>query len=185
MLTVLLIGCHQSNNPADKTTVNEKIIQIKDFSVNSDSTELNTSAKGTMFVKGTEGVPEHIQIIAQIEIDPQDWGGVVFYVPKKWNIANIISSYPEKKAQAIPADYVASWSTASEDYKWQKMVEIGTSHNWRPTGGGTGTVVIDLVPDEKNAIQQSETFDITVAVGSDDKNGKRIAQPDHISIKIP
>ncbi len=39
MLTVLLIGCHQSNNPADKTTVNEKIIQIKDFSVNSDSTE--------------------------------------------------------------------------------------------------------------------------------------------------
>lgn len=65
------------------------------------------------------------------------------------------------------------------------MVEIGTSHNWRPTGGGTGTVVIDLVPDEKNAIQQSETFDITVAVGSDDKNGKRIAQPDHISIKIP
>ncbi len=102
MLTVLLIGCHQSNNPADKTTVNEKIIQIKDFSVNSDSTELNTSAKGTMFVKGTEGVPEHIQIIAQIEIDPQDWGGVVFYVPKKWNIANTSAVIPKRKPRPYP-----------------------------------------------------------------------------------
>jgi len=176
---ILLPGCQQRNNPAI-VKVNEKIIQIKDFSVNSDSTELKTSAKGTIFVKGAEGVPEHIQIVVWIEIDPDDRGGVAVYVPKKWYIANVISSFPEKKAEAIPGQYVSSWATASDDYKWQKFIEIGrTAARLTPKGGGAGTVVIDLVPE--NTIQQSETFDITVTVGSD---GNAIGT-DSTSIKIP
>ncbi|CEO88178.1 hypothetical protein [Syntrophaceticus schinkii] len=184
MITILLSGCHQSNISADMIIANEKIIQVKDFSVNSNSTTLKTSAKGTIFVKGTEGVPEHIQIVARIEIDPDDWGGVAFYIPKKWNVSSISSSYPENKAQAIPADYVSTWFTASDRYKWQKSVEIGRDRSYRPTGGGTGTVVINLVPDT-NAMQQSETFDITVEVGSDEKNGIKIVGTDGTSIQIP
>ncbi|HWQ70943.1 MAG TPA: hypothetical protein VN370_01350 [Desulfitobacteriaceae bacterium] len=184
VIAIVLSGCHQNNNPTDKTPVNKNIIQVKDFSVNSDSTKLNTSAKGTIFITGTEGIPEHVKIVVRIEIDPDDWGGVAFYIPKKWNIFNIISSYPEKKAQAIPADYVSTWYTASERYEYYTFIEIGRNHTYKPTGGGTGTVVIDLVSD-KNAVEQLETFKIVIAVGSDEKEGVKILETDSTSIEIP
>jgi hypothetical protein len=45
--------------------------------------------------------------------------------------------------------------------------------------GGAGNVVIDLAPE--NTIQQSEIFDITVTVGSDE----HVIGTDSTSIKIP
>ncbi|WP_066498221.1 hypothetical protein [Abyssisolibacter fermentans] len=185
VVSILFSSCHQNKKTSDKTIVNENIIQIKDFRVNSDSTKMNTSVKGTIFIEGTEEIPEHIHIVAWIEVDPDDWGGVVFYIPKKWNVSNIISSYPENKAQALPAEYVTTWHTTdSELYEWHKFIEIGRDHSYIPTGGGTGTVVIDLVPDE-NAIQQLEKFNIMIAVGCDKKNGIKILETDSISIEIP
>lgn len=185
VIPMLFTSCHQNKKTSDKTKVNENIIQIKDFRVNSDSTEMNTSVKGTIFIEGAEGIPEHVHIVAWIEVDPDDWGGVVFYIPKRWNISNIISSYPENKAQATPEYYVATWNTTdAEIYEWHKFIEIGRNHSYIPTGGGMGTVVIDLVPDE-NVIQQLEKFNITVAVGSDEKNGIKILETDSISIEIP
>jgi len=44
--------------------VNENIIEVKSFSVNSDSTEMNILAKGTVFIKRADGIPEHVQIVA-------------------------------------------------------------------------------------------------------------------------
>ncbi|OBZ17644.1 hypothetical protein A7975_07275 [Bacillus sp. FJAT-26390] len=70
---------------------------MKSFRVNSESTDLNTTAKGTAFVKGNKAGVEQIQIVASIEVDPIDWGGVSFYIPDTWFISNIVSSYPENK----------------------------------------------------------------------------------------
>lgn len=184
VIATLLFGCRQNNNSFEKPLVNENIIGIKDFSVNSDSTELNTSAKGTVFIQGVEGIPEHIKIVALIEIDPDDWGGVYIYIPRKWNIESITNSYPENEAQANSYKYVSTCFTAAEKYEWNKWIEIGRSSSYEPTGGGTGTVVIDLVAD-KDAVQQSETFNIMIAVGSDEKNGRHILGPDSTSIEIP
>ncbi|WP_304944043.1 hypothetical protein, partial [Vallitalea guaymasensis] len=80
-MAILLSSCGKSKKASDKIVVNDNIIQTKDFSVNSDSTDLNTSANGTVFIKGSEGTPEGIQIVAHIEVDSDDWGGVVFYIP--------------------------------------------------------------------------------------------------------
>lgn len=97
--TILLLLTSKQEKPFHDTTINEKIVQTRSFSVSSDSTDLNTSAKGTVFIKGDEGIPGHVQIVASIEIDPNDWGGVAFYIPDKWYISNIISSYPENETQ--------------------------------------------------------------------------------------
>jgi hypothetical protein len=181
--TIIIQLSSKEEKPFHDTVVNEKIVQAKSFSVNSDSTDLNTSAKGTVFIRGDEGMVEYIQIVASIEIDPNDWGGVAFYIPDKWYISNIISSYPENETQSIPADYVATVTNVeSNSHEWRAWIEVGTDHSWRPTGGGTGTVVIDIVPDQ-NAIQPSETFNIGVAVGSDERNGIKVSHPD--SIKVP
>ncbi|WP_028612856.1 hypothetical protein [Paenibacillus harenae] len=166
-----------------ETAANEKIVQTKSFSINSVSTAWKTSAKGTVFVKGNEGRAEHIQIVAMIEIDPNDWGGVAFYIPDKWYISNIVSSYPENKIQSKPADYVATWTTPDTGADWKAWIEVGRDRSYRPTGGGTGTVVIDLVPD-KNAKYQPETFEFGVEVGSNIKGGKKIMGTDSIRIPI-
>jgi len=159
--------------------VNENIIKISGFEVGSESTEVNTSAKGTIFVGGSDGSIDNVQIVALIEIDPNDWGGVGFYIPDGWNVSNIISSYPEELNQADSADYVAIWSTADRELDWMTMVEVGRDRSYRAMGGGTGTVVIELLPEE-----QLETFNIMVGVGSAEKDGIRIVHPDFVEISV-
>lgn len=185
-IAALLLSCKNTSisNETVDTTVNENVIQARCFSVNSNSTELNTLAKGTIFIEGADdGIPEHVQIIAWIEIDPNDWGGVAFYIPDNWHVSKIISSYPENETQTKPADYVSTWTTADPKYKLNTMIEVGRNLSYRPTEGGTGTVVIDLVLEE-NATQP-EIFNIMIAVGSDEKGGVKISGPDHIYIEIP
>ncbi len=184
-IVLLLVGCNNSgiNNEAVDTMVNESIVQTSGFSISSDSTEMNTSAKGTVFVKGVDGIVQHIQIIAWIEIDPNDWGGISFYVPDNWHISSIISSYPENEPQKKPEDYISIFTTADSKYKLNKMIEIGKNRDYVPTGGGIGTVAIDLIL--KDGKDKSETFNIVIGVGSDEKDGVKIENPDSISIEIP
>lgn len=184
-LLMPLSACGNNNSTGKKdTAVNENIILERGFSVSSDSTEVNTSAKGTVFIKGTEGTPEQVQIIAWIEIDPNDWGGVTFYIPPNCPISNIISSYPEKETQTKPADYVATWTTSESESEWSAMIDVGRDRSYIPTGGGTGIVVIDLLLD-KDATLRPDTFNIMIAVGSDEKDGAKIVNTDYIEISIP
>ena len=78
---VIYSGIFSGNNSYTAAVENENIILIRGFSVNSESAGINTSAKGTVFIRGSEGVPENVQIVAGVEIDPGDWGGVAFYIP--------------------------------------------------------------------------------------------------------
>jgi hypothetical protein len=184
VLVALLLSFCLRSNPSDNKKINEDVIQTKGFILNSQSTELNTAAFGTVFIKGANGIPDHIQIIAYVEIDPVDWGGVAFYIPDSWYISNIVSSYPDNQSQSKPVNYVSTWTTEETKYNLNKVIEIGRDHSYKPTGGGTGSVIIDLFP-EKNALQQSETFNIAVAIGSDVKDGIMILEPDSILLEIP
>ncbi|RKP47900.1 hypothetical protein D7Z26_22055 [Cohnella endophytica] len=165
------------------TTVNEKVIQTKSFHVNSASTDLKTSAKGTVYVRGDNGKAEHIQIVAWIEIDSDDWGGVAFYIPDKWHVSNIISSYPDNGTRLKPADYVSTWTTASGHSEWRTMIEVGRDRSYKPTGGGTGTVMIDIIPDE-NGPHHPEVSKIGVEVGSNEKEGQKMMGTDSIEIPL-
>ena len=53
-----------------------------------------------------------------------------------------------------------------------------------PTGGGTGTFVIELALDEE-VISKPDLFNIMVAVGSDERDGVKISGADSIEISIP
>lgn len=181
-VSVFFTGCIEEKKLHDGTKVNADVIQIKDFSVKSVSSGLNTSAKGTIFIKGAEGISENVQIVALVEIDPNDWGGVVFDIPKGWQITGIKSSYPENMTSASPEDYISTWTTADPDYEWSAMIEVGRDRSYTQTKGGNGTVVIDLV--RTDALNQPDTAGVLIAVGSDEKNGVKISGTDYIEIPL-
>jgi hypothetical protein len=186
LLMSIISGCKQDLDNSNQVITNQKIIKFKDFRVNSESTELETSIRGTVFLSGKEGVPEHAQIVAMIEVDPKDWGGVGIQLTDKWNISSITSSYPEEKKDKTPVDYTSVWTTAGEtEHGWNKRIEIGRDTTlWTPTGGGKGTIVIELDINEKNK-SNSEVFSMTVGVGSEEKDGIKSIHPDWKLIEIP
>jgi hypothetical protein len=186
LIITICSGCNQDFDKLDEVTTNEKIIQSKEFHVNSDSTELETSVRGTVFLSGEEGIPEHVQIVALIEIDPDDWGGVGINISDKWHISSITSSYPEDKKEKMPENYVSVWTTSVvTKHGWNKIIEIGRdTSRFTPTGGGKGVVVIELDSNRETSTS-SDVFSMAVEVGSKEKNGIRSTRPDWKLIEIP
>ncbi|OIJ13918.1 hypothetical protein BKP35_08355 [Anaerobacillus arseniciselenatis] len=105
IVTFLIFELASSKDLSHNSVINEEIIQIQTFNISSDSTHLQTLAKGTIFVKRTDKFPV-IQIIASIDVDSNYWGGITFYIPRNWYISNIKSSYAESKTQKKPKDNV-------------------------------------------------------------------------------
>lgn len=182
LFTAIISGCTQDDNNFDKVITNENIIHSKKFYVNSDSTELVTSVSGTVFLSGVERVPNHAQIVAFFEIDPNDWGGVIFYIHNDWHISSITSSYPEGNKEKTPKDYVATWTTADTEKEWNTFIEIGSDRSSIPTGGGKGAVVIEL--DANKETNAPNVFNLMVGVGSKEKDGIRSRHPDYERIEI-
>lgn len=184
-LLIFVSACEKSSKDDIKNTeVNKNIVLQRNFNVSSDSTELETSAEGTIFIKEVEGTPKQIKIVAWIEIDHDDWSGVQVYIPKEWSITNIINSYPGKEDSETSTKSTAIWSTASDKVEWDKYIAIGRSSSFKSTGGGTGTFVIDLALDEE-VISKPDLFNIMVAVGADERDGVKISGADSIEISIP
>lgn len=184
VIATIFSSCNQDLEYVDDVKINEKIICSKDFYVSSESTDLATSVRGTVFLSGVEGIAEHAQIVALIDIDGYDWGGVVFYIPKKWHISSITSSYPQDENEKIPEDYVAIWTPADTEYEWCAMIEIGRDRSYASTESGKATVVIEL-DINKERMSTSEVFSIIVGVGCEEKDGLRSIHPDYKLIEIP
>lgn len=165
---------------SDHIAVNDGVVVTKEFSVKSNTPNQNTMAKGTIFVWGDKGMAERMRIVASYEIDPDDFGGITVYIPKKWYISNMLSSHPEDQKTSLQPN--ASKEDRILD-EWRNRVEIGVDPSGTPAGGGTGTIIIDLVSDEK-AILPSETFNIMVSLGSDTQNGVRSVGVGFIRIPI-
>ncbi|MBB3113676.1 hypothetical protein FHS18_005789 [Paenibacillus phyllosphaerae] len=180
---LLIIQLSPKQDQSTRPVMNGNNVRSAGFAVHAASTDLITSAQGTIFVRGDEEVPSHVRIVAMIEIDSRDWGGVAFSIPREWEIATIDSSYPENKPEADPADYVATRSTASEDYERDKWIEVGRER-YHSSGGGVGTIIIDLVPDPDADLAQA-LGEIAVEVGSAEKDGVKFLGTDYIKVPIP
>ena len=81
---------------------NEGIINFKDFHVSSDSTDLETTTRGTVFIRTDDFDNYYVQITAWVETDPSDHGGIGFTFPFGWKITSITSSYPYGQRIIIP-----------------------------------------------------------------------------------
>ncbi len=181
LTTISCINDHSTNSSDVKP--NQNIIQCKGFHVSSESTDLETSVRGTIFLSGSHREPDHAYIVAWVEIDPNDWGGVVFYIPDGWQVSNKTSSYPEGDNNNNPANYITQWNTASKEYDHDCMIEIGTNRSGT-IGGGIGSVVIEI--DATKQIKSSyKVFSIIVGVGCDEKDGVKIMHPDSELIEVP
>jgi hypothetical protein len=162
----------------DYNVVNNGVVFSKEFSVKSTSENQNSSVKGTIFVWGDKEMPERMRIVASFEIDPKDFAGITIYIPNKWYITNILSSYPENQKPSL-------WPKASNfnNAEWRYRVEVGVGYPSAPKGGGTGTIVVDLVSDGK-AILPSETVMVSIGSYTNPKNGVNSMGVGYIKIPI-
>ncbi|MGF6355847.1 hypothetical protein ABIE27_003762 [Paenibacillus sp. 4624] len=179
VLFLLNINTNEANEPL----VNGNIIQVKNFDLNAKSTNLKTMTEGTIFVEGEKEQINHIKIVAHVEIDPTDWGGVAFYIPDQWSVSSITSSYPEHQSKLKPAEYVSTWKNSSDNSSWRTMIEIGRERDLTANGGGTGTILIDLIPNQKG-VTPSESLKIGIEVGSEEKDGKRVMDTDFVEVPV-
>lgn len=138
------------------------------FEVKAD--ERKTSAKGTIEVFEKEHGFLGIRIQADLEIGPNDFGGVAFYLPAGCALEDVSCTYPETDGEAGSDPPVNVWSTASDLEKYTAMIEIGRSRGATPGGGGTGMVTIEAsYPRESSDPVSSLAF--AVECGAEEKDG--------------
>ena len=153
---------------------------MKNFNISTDLSTDNTSAVGDIyFQKSADHIT--VTILASINIGANDWAGVSFYIPKGWEISNILSSYPDDNMASEKSEAVV-WSTEDADYLWDSYIEIGHDYNQQPTGGGKGTVLLELVNNENNS--DADSFTLMVTVGSDMQNDSAIIGTNTLTIEI-
>lgn len=175
LVYVVYVGSGDDNQ--QETQINDGLLASKSFSVDSKSTNLETCVKGTIFLSGEDGVLKNVKIVAEVIVDPEDWGGAAFYVPKGWDIDEITSSW-QANGQPLDGESVGVWKTGSTDYEWNKFIEIGTEHNWTPSGGGRGLLIIELSVSE-GALIGSSVFNLMVAIGFEEREGIKVMHPDY------
>jgi len=168
----VLSSCKNEGNDQN-TTINNNIVQIKEFEVSTQTLESNTTAKGTVYIQNDDNSVD-VTVVASVEIGKKDWGGVLFYIPEGWTVSNILSSYPERNDLDMASNNVAVWNTADVESEWKSFVEIGRDRTYTPTGGGIGTVVLNLTCDEKTV--KRDSLNLLVSVGSKEEDGKHIAE---------
>lgn len=164
-------SCNNDKSNDENTAINNNIVRIEEFEVSTQHSESNTTAKGTVYVRGNENSVD-VTVVAAVEIGKEDWGGVSFYIPEGWTIANVLSSYPERSDLDTVCNNAAIWNTADAESKWKSFIEIGRDRTYIPTGGGTGTVVLDLTCEGKTG--KHDSLNLLISVGSEEKDGKRI-----------
>lgn len=179
LISLMLTSCAKQEGATVNPPVNQNLLQVKTFTISTDLAADNTSAVGDIYFQKTA---EHINvtILASINIGANDWGGVSFYIPKGWDISNILSSYPDVNIPNKKSETVI-WSTEDADSPWGSYIEIGHEHNQQPTGGGKGTVLLELVNNADNI--DAASFTLMVAVGSEMQNGIPIIGTNSLTIE--
>jgi hypothetical protein len=167
LVAVMAITATSCGN-ADSTParVNIDVIAYQEFAIDAKSVGQETSAAGTIFVKGNpDKVNDRSAVItAQVKIDPADWAGIGFSIPQGWEVTAITSDYPQ--GNLTPNSYISTLYTGSEVQPYKRIIEIGnTRHGAALPQGGTGNVIIELSPDSGNQ-DLGEYLAISIAVGS-------------------
>lgn len=177
----VLSGCTQ-----DTLAENTKILQIcgnSNFSILSGNT--GTEATGTILVYDREEGMLGVRIISSINVGVEDWGGVAFYLPAGCSLGDIMCTYPETNESIENNSPIEVWYSGSDDGEFDTVIEIGRSRDFKSTGGGSGTVVIDasyVCGNEQKNIASSLKF--SVECGARLENGNIIWGDEHNEILV-
>lgn len=184
LLLLALFSFTALTNEEEKNSaamIDQDLVQIKEFEVSTGLPDSNTVAKGNVYVQKSQD-QTRITVVSSIVIGENDWGGVSFYIPKGWSISSALSSYPDGSSSDATSNNATIWNTADTESEWKSYVEIGRSRTQTPTGGGTGTVFLELISDENTSI--SDGFPLLVSVGSEIKDGVPIVGTASTSVKL-
>lgn len=175
-----LAACSSNKGKDSLATINQNTIQVKEFEVSTELPNSNTVTKGNVYVQNSHD-NVRITIVASIIIGENDWGGVSFLIPARWNISSALSSFPNGSGNEA-SNNAAIWNTADTESEWKSFVEIGRNHSRTLTNGGEGTVFLELIRDENASI--SEKFSLLVSVGSELKDGVPVVGTVSTSVEI-
>jgi hypothetical protein len=186
ILILATVSCGHNSGVLNRMPENEGVINFKDFYVGSESTDLETLTRGTVFIKKDDFSNYLVQIVAWVEIDPMDRGGVGFTIPFGWKVTSITSSYPDGRRDYNPEDYVETWQT--RDYwfnEWSTRVNIGCSlQGGSPSGGGAGSVVIELESTSKEPNPYPGFFKTIIGVGYEEREEYNVLHTDYERIEL-
>ena len=146
--------------------------------MSSSSSDLTTSVTGTVFVYGSRQGVSHAQIAATFNVDPNDWAGVEFFFPQGVTVTKVECSYPQETSSS----YATGSDHSSASVWWSpsvgSRVDIARSLTKVPSGGGSGTALIDVDIDE--AVFDSHKAVFTVGVGE----GEKGIYPDYVRFDV-
>jgi hypothetical protein len=164
-LSLLVTACKNEVIPSQP--INIDVLNYSDFYLNTDSVGLDTYTQGTVFIAGDQSDTKarHVQIVAWINVDPLDVGGISFTLPVGWTIKAIVSDFPQGKPD--PAKYMVLFDIVDNN-KYQQFIKIGGSAE--PAilpGGGKGCIRIDIDPMESQAAYiDMNNFELMISAGS-------------------
>ncbi|MGI6497425.1 MAG: hypothetical protein ACOX0U_01035 [Oscillospiraceae bacterium] len=165
-----LAGCKEKTAKSIPQ-VNQDLTENKSFAVSTQYSGENTIVKGNVYVQDY-GDQVVVTLLAAVVITQTDWGGVAFHIPKGWHLTKALSSYPDG-SDVQRTQQAAVWTAADSASDWGSFVEIGRNKNQIPTSGGTGSVVLEMQPDDIR--HRDDTCTILVSVGSGIRNGIPVA----------
>lgn len=180
VILALMLAATSCSNVSRDVVSHQGFVGLRDFSVSSESTGLETYAKGTVYVRENAGKTNryHVEILAWVEIDPSDWAGVGVYIPCGWEVTSITSNLE------YPVDKISVWSSHfcdnpeyAQSRQWWQLVSVERSVS--------GTLVIELDSTSSEQNPWPGVLKVTVGVGSDERDGIRIQYPDRQEIEIP
>lgn len=176
IILALLLGAVSCGNE-QRVVAQQEFITLKEFSVTSESTGLETYAKGVIYVRENEGKNKgyHADILALYKVDFADfWGGVQFLIPCGWEVTGVtrdLHSINAVSVQNMAPGNNSGWS------QWVWVESVGR--------GGSGALAIELDSTSCDQNPWPGVLKVNVGVGSDERDGVRIIFPDYQDIEVP
>ena len=178
ILVPAALSCSDTGGVLNDIHENEVVINSEDFYVGSNSTDLETFTRGTVFIKKDNSGNYLVQIEAWVEIDGADRGGVAFGIPRGWKVTRITGSYPQYYIQTQDTrDY---WPT-----EWGTEVNIGCfACGGSYSGGQKGSVLMEIESASKEPNPSPGVFKTFIGVGYEEREGYSVLHPDYNTIEL-
>ena len=187
VILALLLAAPSCSNVDCGVVSHKGYIGLREFSVTSESTGLETYTKGIVYVRKNEGENKgyHAEILAWYEVGVGDWGGVQFTIPCGWEVIDVTSNY-------YNVNHISVWSSpfcdnpeaAQNAQGWQYVGVEGPGNVWGE-GPSKGRLVIELNSTSSRANPWPGVLKVRIGVGSDERDGLRVSFPDWQDIEVP
>jgi hypothetical protein len=178
-LSLFLTACRRVEIP--QPLVNVNVLHCQDFYLDTKTVDLATYTQGTIFVTRDEAHPTipHLQIVAWMEIDSRDFGGIQFKIPIGWKLTNLVTDYPQSGED--PALHITTWyGPEGEDY-YRILINIGGVWSiYDEVKGGKGMIVINIEPSGYLS-ELPDSLELNIGAGS---SGENIIYPCQIVKKV-